>query len=247
MAKALAGALREDGVDVRLRMEVARVERAQVGARVTLEDGRSETFERVIVAAGVRANVDGLGLARLDIELDARGNLPVDDHCRVAGQSNVWGAGDVTGVAPYTHTANYHARTIASNLSGKDTRADDRAIPRGVYTDPAVAAVGLTSAVARERGHDVAVATLPLAETARAFVTGTKVGMLVLVADKKEGVLLGAAAIGPHVEELIGEAALAIRARVPLEVLADLVHPFPTYSEAYEQPFRELLSAAGAG
>jgi len=71
-------------------------------------------------------------------------------------------------------------------------------------------------------------------------VRGDKTGLLVLIADRKERVLLGAAAIGSHVEELIGEAALAIRARVPLEVLADLVHPFPTYSEAYEPPFREL-------
>ena len=86
----------------------------------------------------------------------------------------------------------------------------------------------------------MAVATFPLGQTARAFVRGDETGLLVLIADKRERVLLGAAAIGSHVEEAIGEAALAIRARVPLEVLADVVHPFPTYSEAYEPPFREL-------
>jgi pyruvate/2-oxoglutarate dehydrogenase complex dihydrolipoamide dehydrogenase (E3) component len=105
--------------------------------------------------------------------------------------------------------------------------------------------VGLTSTAASLQGYDVAVATFPLGHTARAFVTGTKTGVLLLVADRKERVLLGAGAIGPHVEELIGEAALAIRARIPLDVLADLVHPFPTYSEAYEPPFRELLAAGG--
>jgi dihydrolipoamide dehydrogenase len=83
-----------------------------------------------------------------------------------------------------------------------------------------------------------------MGDTARAFATGTKSGLLLLVADKTERVLLGASAIGSHVEELIGEAALAIRARVSLEMLADLVHPFPTYSEAYEPPFRALLAAA---
>ncbi|MGH7417746.1 MAG: dihydrolipoyl dehydrogenase family protein, partial [Candidatus Rokuibacteriota bacterium] len=145
-----------------------------------------------------------------------------------------------------THTANYHARTIAANLLGQDTRADSRAIPRGVYTEPAVASVGLTATAARAQGYDVAVASFPLGRTARAFVTGNQSGLLLLVADKSARVLLGAAAIGPHVEELIGEAALAIRARVPLEVLADLVHPFPSYSEAYEPPFRDLLATVGA-
>jgi dihydrolipoamide dehydrogenase len=246
VAEALAVALREDGVDVRLHAEVSGVEPAPEGALVTLADGASTTAARVIVAIGMRANTDGIGLERLDTALDARGFLPVDDHCRIAGRPGLWAGGDVTGVAPYTHTANYHARTIAANLLGTDTRADHRAIPRGVYTDPAVASVGLTSTAARRAGHDVAVATFPLGHTARGFVTGVKAGELMLVADRRERVLLGAAAIGPHVEELIGEAALAIRARVPLDVLVDLVHPFPTYSEAYEPAFRELLAAMPA-
>jgi len=247
VAEALAAALRQDGIDVRLNVEVAGVAPALGGALVTLADGAFMTAERVIVAIGMRANADGIGLERLDVAPDARGYLPVDDHCRVAGRPSLWGAGDVTGIAPYTHTANYHARTIAANLLGKDTRADHRAIPRGVYTDPAVASVGLTSAAARMQGYDVAVATFPLGHTARAFVMGAKAGMLMLVADKRDRVLLGAAAIGARVEEFIGEAALAIRARIPLDVMADLVHPFPTYSEAYEPPFRDLLDAGGTG
>ena len=245
VAEALAVALREDGIDVRLGVEVTSVVPLPGGVRVGLDDGWSSTVERVIVAIGMRPNTDGIGLERLGIEPDARGYLPVDDHCRLGGRSNVWAAGDVTGVAPYTHTANYHARTVAANLLGQDTRTDTRAIPRGVYTDPAVASVGLTASAARAQGYDVAVASFPLARTARAFVTGNESGILLLIADKAARVLLGAAAVGPHVEELIGEAALAIRARVPLEILADLVHPFPTYSEAYEPAIRDLLTAAG--
>jgi dihydrolipoamide dehydrogenase len=244
VADALAVALRKDGIDVRLHVETARVAATPRGAHVVLADGWSTTAERVIVAVGMRANTDGIGLERLDVELDDRGNLPVDDRCRVAGRSSLWGAGDVTGVSLYTHTAKYQARTIAANLLGGEARADTRAIPRGLYTEPAVASVGLTATAARGQGHDVAVATFPFRDTARAFVAGTTAGLLVLVADRRERVLLGAAAIGPHVEELIGEAALAIRARVPLDVLADVVHAFPTYGEAYEPPLRELLAAS---
>jgi pyruvate/2-oxoglutarate dehydrogenase complex dihydrolipoamide dehydrogenase (E3) component len=246
VADALADALREDGVDVRLNAEVDAISPDGDGARLALRDGGAVTAERVIVAIGMRANTDGIGLEHLGIEPDRRGYLRVDDHCRVVGRPDVWAAGDVTGLAAYTHTANYHARTIAANLLGKDARADHRAIPRGVYTEPAVAAVGLTSTVARSRGHEVAVATFPLGRTARAAVRGDQAGLLVLIADRRERVLLGAAALGSHVEEIIGEAALAIRARVPLDVLADLVHPFPTYSEAYEPPFRELLQDAAS-
>ena len=86
----------------------------------------------------------------------------------------------------------------------------------------------------------MAVATFPLGHTARAFVTGRQDGHAGARGRQERARPAGGGAIGPHVEELIGEAALAIRARVPLEVLADLVHPFPTYSEAYEPPFREL-------
>jgi dihydrolipoamide dehydrogenase len=105
-----------------------------------------------------------------------------------------------------------------------------------------VAAVGLTRLDAEAAGLDVAVAGMDLAQTARAAADGTEIGRLQLVADKGGNVLVGAAAIGPHVDEWIGEVALAIRAGVPLEVLADVVHAFPTYSEAYEPPMRVLVT-----
>src|SRR5262249_49496534 len=163
--------------------------------RITTDQGGSMLVERVIVATGMRANTDRIACETLGIRLDALGYLTVDDHCRVRGVQNVWGAGDVTGLAPYTHTANYHARTIAANLVGKDTRADHRAIPRGIYTDPAVATVGLPSIAARSQGYDVATATFPLRETARAAVRGERQGLLTLVADRRARVLIGAAAI----------------------------------------------------
>jgi hypothetical protein len=166
VAAALADALREDGVDVWLNADVAAISPDRGGARLGVSRGGSVTVERVIVAIGMRANTDGIGLEHLGIEPDGRGYLRVDDHCRVVGRPDVWAAGDVTGLAAYTHTASFHARTIAANLLGRDTRAGHRAIPRGVYTEPAVAAVGLTLTVARLQGHEVAVATVPLGPAA---------------------------------------------------------------------------------
>ncbi|NMH93104.1 NAD(P)/FAD-dependent oxidoreductase [Pseudonocardia bannensis] len=245
VATVLAEVLRDHGVDVRLGVEVDRAEPTPGGqARLHLSDGAAVDVERVLVAAGRQPVTDGLGLDLLDVKLGERGEVGIDDHCRVEGQRHIWAAGDVTGVAPFTHTANYQARIVVANLLGGDAAADYRAIPRVVYTEPAVAGVGLTEQESRERGIDTVTAVADLSDRPRHSTAGTAGGRLVLTADREQSVLIGAAAIGPSADEWIGEATLAIRAQVPLAVLADVVHAFPTFSEAYAVPLRELAARA---
>ena len=238
IAERLAEVLRADGVDVRLGVGLQRAEPAGAGARLTLSDGSVVEAERVLVATGRRPTTDDLGLDVLGVEPGDEGEVVVDDRCRVEGQEHVWAAGDVTQKGPYTHTANYQARVVAANLLGEHRTADYRAIPRAVYTEPAVASVGMDAATAAEQGLEAQTAVMDVGETARAATEGAGGGRLVLTA--VDGVLVGAAAIGPRADEWLAEATLAIRARVPLEVLADVVHAFPTFGEAYEPPVREL-------
>ena len=245
VAETLADVLLEDGIDLRLNRTAARAELSSDKAGLVLDDGSRLMADRLVVATGRAAYLDGLGLEALDIRLGRGGFVDVDDHCRVRGQQHVWAGGDVTGIAPYTHTASYHGRVIAANLLGRDARADHRAIPRGVYTDPSVACVGLSSIAAREQGYDIVSASMDVRHTARGSATGLKSGRLVLVADRRRRTLLGAAVIGPHAEEWIGEAVLAIRAEIPIDVLTDVVHAFPTFSETYEPPLRELAEKLG--
>lgn len=246
IAEALATVLRGDGIDVRLGVEVQRAELTEAGlARVHLSDGSTVEVARILVAVGRQPTTEGLGLAALGIELGDSGEVRVDDHCRVEGQQHVWAAGDVTGIAPYTHTANYQARIVSANLLGGDRTAHYRAIPRAVYTDPAVASVGVDAETAKEQGIDAITAVMDLAEVARTATEGTGGGRLVLTADRARGVLIGAAAIGPKADEWLSEATLAIRAEVPLSVLTDVVHAFPTFGEAYEPPLRELAAQLG--
>jgi pyruvate/2-oxoglutarate dehydrogenase complex dihydrolipoamide dehydrogenase (E3) component len=236
---ALAEVLAASGVAVRTGARLLRAEPSGSGALLHLGDGMPITVDRVLLATGRHANVEGIGLESLGIAPDPEGLL-TDLRCRVLGAEHVWAAGDVTGIAPFTHTANYQARIVVTNLRGHVASANYSSIPRVVYTDPPVAAVGVTEETARASGMEVRIASSSISETGRACTDGTEVGFLRLVADATTNVLVGAAGIGPSVDELIGEAALAIRARIPLAVWADVVHAFPTYSEAYEQPLRQL-------
>jgi len=253
IAGRLADILRADGIDLRLDTRAVRAAVRPDGARLHLDSGSFVDCERVLVAVGRAPSMADIGLDTLGIDV-GDGGLVVDDTCRVHGQARVWAAGDVTAVAPYTHTANYQADVIATNIlvatnptgaHEAQRRADYRAIPRAVYTDPAVASVGMDAADAATRGIDAVTAAVELADVARAGADGDS-GRLVVTADRSRCVLIGAAAIGPHADEWIGEAALAIHAEIPLPRLAQLVHLFPTYSEAYGPLFRELAASSSA-
>lgn len=236
IARVLEQVLRDDGVDVRVGTGLDRVQAADGGALCHLSDGTRVQVERVLVATGRTPSTGDLGLDVLGIEPGEQGQVVVDERCRVT--DHVWAAGDLTGIAPYTHTASYQARVVAANLLGEPRTADYTAIPRAVYTEPPVASVGMDAGTAAEKGISARTAVMDLGQVARFATEGAGGGRLVLTA--ADGVLVGAAAIGPHADEWLSEATLAIRAQVPLEVLADVVHAFPTFGEAYEPPLREL-------
>ena len=223
VGEAMAGALGHDGIHLRLGVEVQTAGQSDEGIFLRLAGGDTLQADRVLIAAGRKPNLAGLGMDSLE----------VDDHCRVG--DHVWAAGDVTGIAPYTHTANYQAGVVVANLTGGDAVANYRAIPRAVYTEPAVWCIG----VLPEEDHALLVAGGDIADTARAAITGAT-GRVEVYGDRHRGVLVGAAAIGTDVDEWMGEVALAIRAEVPLAVLADLVHAFPTLGEVLEPMFKEL-------
>jgi dihydrolipoamide dehydrogenase len=166
----------------------------------------------------------------------------------MTGSGRVWAAGDVTGIAPYTHTARYQASVVIANILGEHRVADYRAIPRCVYTTPSVCCVGVSPGQAAAAGIQLRTVGHDLAETARAAVEDDDRGRIELYADMTRGdVLVGAAAVGRSAEEWMGELALAIRAGIPLKTLADVVHAFPTYGEAIERSLRELAVGVPEG
>jgi pyruvate/2-oxoglutarate dehydrogenase complex dihydrolipoamide dehydrogenase (E3) component len=239
LGEALGEVLRRDGIELVLGTHATAARREGEEFVLELGEGRSERGDHLLVATGRRPRVEDIGLETVGIEPNHRG-IQVDAHMR-AGQ-RLWAIGDVTGLWPLTHAGKYQGRVVAANILGEPREANYDAVPRAVYTDPQAAAVGATEAPIS--------ATAPLtgiAKTAtytRAYAESN--GFLTLLSDGR--VLTGAYALGPEAGEWLQQATLAIRARVPVEVLNDTIQPFPTFSEIYMEAVKALraeITASG--
>jgi pyruvate/2-oxoglutarate dehydrogenase complex dihydrolipoamide dehydrogenase (E3) component len=230
----LAEAFREEGMELRLGARATRVEGGgDSHFRLELEGEAPVEAERLLVATGRKPRVEGIGLEALDVTIERQG-IVVDE--RLCAGEGVWAAGDVTGVALFTHVGKYQGRIAAANVAGQDARADYRAIPSAVFTDPQVASVGDTS------GKDAATSSWKIESVSRTgtFQKPKRPGILKLYADPERRVLVGATAVGPEAGEWIGQLTLAVRAQVPVDVLRDTIQPFPTFSEAVYFAARDL-------
>ncbi len=239
LSELLRTQLEEDSIEVRTGVVGERVRRHGSHRVLELSDGREVRGDVLIVAVGRRPRTRDLGLETAGLE-PAMDRVEIDERCRAA--ERVWAIGDVTGVMLFTHNGKYQGRVAARNILGEQARADYRAIPRVVFTNPEVAAVGLTEAAAREQGLEVETAVIDLpASIARPYTYERDArGTLGVVVDSERRVLVGAWALAPLASEWIHQAVLAIRAEVPLDVLRDTVAQFPSYSEGYLSALREL-------
>jgi dihydrolipoamide dehydrogenase len=237
LGEALAEVLRRDGIELVLGAHVTAAHRDGEDYVLELEDGRELRGDRLLVATGRRPRVEGIGLESVGIEPDARG-VPVDSRLR-AGE-RLWAIGDVTGIWPLTHVGKYQGRVVAANILGEPREANYDAVPRVTYTDPQAASVGASDA---RFSATVRVAEVPKTATyTRAYAESN--GFMTLLSDGER--LTGAYALGPEAGEWLQQATLAIRARVPLDVLADTIQPFPTFSEIYLTGVKALRSEIAA-
>jgi pyruvate/2-oxoglutarate dehydrogenase complex dihydrolipoamide dehydrogenase (E3) component len=231
LGQALGEVLLRDGVELVLGGHVTAARREDGDYVLALHDGRELRGDRLLVATGRRPRIDGIGLESVDVEADARG-IPVDSHQR-AGE-RLWAIGDVTGLWPLTHVGKYQGDVVAANILGEPREADYEAVPRVVYTDPQAASVGAAEA---RFSATAPVAEVPKTSTyTRAYADDN--GFLTLLSDGER--LTGAYALGPEAGEWLQQATLAVRARVPLDVLRDTIQPFPTFSEIYVDALKAL-------
>lgn len=232
-------ALRADGIELRLGDSAVAASLHERRQALELESGERVEAERVIVATGRRPRAGELGLEALGVELGDGGEVPIDERCRVT--DGVWAVGDVTGVSLFTHTGKYQARVACADIAGETVGVDYSAIPRVVFSDPEIAAVGLTTQQAADRGLAVAEGRADLGSVARTETFGEGLGGEIgVLADRDERLLVGAWAVGPLAGEWIHQAVLAVKARVPVDVLTDTVAQFPTFSEGYLPALEDL-------
>jgi len=243
VGRLIGGQLEADGIKLALGRKATRV-RVEGSERVVeLDDGSEVRGEVLVVSAGRTPRVEGLGLESVGIAVTA-GAVPIDERCRVT--DGVWAIGDATGVSLFTHVGKYQARVVTANILGEETVAGYRAVPRVVFSDPEVAAVGLTAEAARAAGLRVAEVTLDLVDAiARPYTYEENPrGWFGLVVDRDRDLLVGAWAVAPLAGEWIHQAVLAIRAEIPVAVLKDTIAQFPTFSEAYVSALRKLPAAS---
>lgn len=244
----VAAALAEEGVDVRRGAAPAGVARDRDGiVTVTLDDDTAIRAEEILVSTGRRPNTDHLGLETVGLGRDGAG-LTVDETLLVDGTDWLYAVGDVNGRALLTHQGKYQARAageaIAARLRGTPLHdapwgahvatADHGAVPRVVFSDPEVAAVGLTERVAREQGIPVRAVEYDLG-----WVAGAKLhadgyaGRAKLIVDESRGVVVGATFVGQDVADLLHSATIAIVSEVPIDRLWHAVPAYPTISEIW--------------
>jgi pyruvate/2-oxoglutarate dehydrogenase complex dihydrolipoamide dehydrogenase (E3) component len=238
-AAALLPHLQADGIDVSVGDPCVAVEKQVDDVVLHLKSGAVISGGRLLVATGRRPNFEAwraAGLAQTE-----RGWLKVDPETLMA-RDGIYGAGDVTGIAGFTHIAYYHGQVIARRLLGEDARADHTAVPRVTYTDPEVASVGWSEQMARERGVDVVVTTTDPGEAARGYISDFHGGVLKLVGDRQRGVLVGATLVTPRAGEILGELILAVKAHIPLKEMADVIHPYPAFNRVLGAAFGELAA-----
>jgi pyruvate/2-oxoglutarate dehydrogenase complex dihydrolipoamide dehydrogenase (E3) component len=229
-------ALEREGVDVRTGVRAASVRRDTPRGPVTveLEDGGTVEGDELLVAIGRRARTDDLGLETIGVE--AGGPVEVGDDLRVPGHDWLYVIGDANGRVLLTHMGKYQGRVAADRILGidRELRCDGAGSPRVTFTEPQVAAVGLTLDGAREAGHDAfGVEATTSANAGGSFYGRNAPGTSCLVIERETNRLLGATIVGAEIADFLHAATIAVIAELTMDRLWHAVPSFPTRSEVW--------------
>lgn len=231
----LAKSFRRRGIELRLGKACTKVEEASGALCVYLGDDETIEADLMLVSVGRAPSVDGIGLEAAGISFDPKRGIQTDEHRRTS-VAHIYAAGDVAGHWQLAHTAFYEGEVAAENATGHETVIGERAVPRPIYSEPEIAAVGLTETEARERnGDEIVIGRFPWAANGRAVMQSEATGWVKTIHENRYGELLGLVVVGPHATELIEVGRVAIDAEATIETLALGMTAHPTLSEAIKE------------
>ncbi|HZQ64375.1 MAG TPA: dihydrolipoyl dehydrogenase [Gaiellaceae bacterium] len=234
-SKELAKQFQRRGIALELGQQCTKVEETGGGLTVHYGDNQAVECDLMLVSVGRAPLVEGLGLEAIGVELDRRKGIAADEHRRTT-VPHIYAVGDCAGYWQLAHTAFREGEVAAENALGEDAVVDARGVPRPIYTDPEVAAVGLTEAEARDQyGDDVAVGVCPWIANARAVMQNETAGWVKSIHETRYGELLGLVMVGPHVTDMVEAGVVALDAEATVETVADGIAPHPTLSEAIKE------------
>jgi dihydrolipoamide dehydrogenase len=238
VSKELAASFKRQGIAVYVDTRVERVTKGDGGVEVLARSsaGKTETFraEKILLAVGRKPLSEKIGLEALGVETD-RGYIKVDGNMRT-NVPNVYAIGDVVPTPWLAHVASAEGVVAVEHMARGETRPlNYDQVPGCTYCSPEVASIGLTEAVARERGFDVAVGKFPFSAVGKARIVNETAGFVKIVAEKKYDEVLGVHIVGPKATELIAEAGAALRLEATSEELVRTIHAHPTLSEAIHE------------
>jgi dihydrolipoamide dehydrogenase len=233
-SKELAKQFKKRGIEVNLETQCDKVEERE-GALVVHYGGQQKECDLMLVATGRGPLVEGIGLENIGVEFDKKKGIAADEHRRTT-VPHIYAVGDCAGYWQLAHTAFREGEVAAENAMGHEAVVDNRGVPRPIYTDPEIAAVGLTEAEAREQyGDDVLTGSFPWSANGRALMQNETVGWVKSIHESRYGELLGLVMVGPHVTDLIEAGVVALDAEATVETVADGMAPHPTLSEAIKE------------
>jgi pyruvate/2-oxoglutarate dehydrogenase complex dihydrolipoamide dehydrogenase (E3) component len=234
VSQAVAGFLKEEGIDVRVNSEVVGVEKQGNSIVAKVESsGRVSQIAgtHLLVATGRRPNTDDLGLHKAGIGTNARGYILVDDQLRT-NISNIWAMGDCNGQGAFTHTSWNDFEIVAANLLDKDQRrVSDRITAYALYTDPPLGRAGMTEAEVRKMGKSALISTMVMKDVMRAYERGETKGFMKILVDRDNKQILGASFLGLEGDEVIHCVLDIMYAKAPYTVIQRAMHIHPTVSE----------------
>jgi dihydrolipoamide dehydrogenase len=233
-SRELAKQFKKRGIEVNLETQCDKVEEVDRGLRVHF-GGSTKDCDLMLVATGRGPLVEGIGLEDIGVEFDKKKGIAADEHRRTT-VGHIYAVGDCAGYWQLAHTAFREGEVAAENALGHEAVVDNRGVPRPIYTDPEIAAVGLTEAEAREQyGDDVLTGSFPFSANGRALMQNETVGWVKSIHESRYGELLGIVMVGPHVTDLVEAGVVALDAEATVETVADGMAAHPTLSEAIKE------------